>query len=197
MDRAAVLTTLPEGTPVELTEPPEGEWQPVFCAGQPGYVATQFVAADGDARPAPALQDSQAPEPSAVPTATSTRVPMPTATPAPSPTEEQLQTSSESRFLLAAGPLIFAPVADAHVEQAFLTTHFGTASTLLIDNNPNMETYLRFDVSGRTEPIQSAHFASGLSIPRQTAPGLRLLGYNLGGKRHHVEHQADGRQPDR
>lgn len=44
---AAVITVLPEGTSVELTGDAIGEWQPVNCAGQGGFVHAEFVSFDG------------------------------------------------------------------------------------------------------------------------------------------------------
>lgn len=41
---AAIITVVPEGTPVELREALEGAWQPVRCDGRDGYIAVQFIA---------------------------------------------------------------------------------------------------------------------------------------------------------
>ncbi len=45
---AGVITVLAEGSTVELTGTPVGEWQPVNCAGQGGFVHSSFVASGGD-----------------------------------------------------------------------------------------------------------------------------------------------------
>ncbi len=44
---ASIITVVPEGTTVELTGDPVGVWQPINCAGQGGYVHTDFVSYDG------------------------------------------------------------------------------------------------------------------------------------------------------
>ncbi len=44
---AEILTMLPEGTTVSLTGPLVGEWQPVLCGGQAGYVHRDFIGAPG------------------------------------------------------------------------------------------------------------------------------------------------------
>jgi hypothetical protein len=43
---SAVITLLPEGTRVELRGAPVGDWQPVRCADQDGYVARWFIQPD-------------------------------------------------------------------------------------------------------------------------------------------------------
>lgn len=40
---SATLATLPEGSTVEVTGDPVGEWQPVFCGGTVGYVNVSFI----------------------------------------------------------------------------------------------------------------------------------------------------------
>ncbi|HEV2107818.1 MAG TPA: S8 family serine peptidase, partial [Thermomicrobiales bacterium] len=46
---ALIVAVLPEGTVVELTGSVEGEWQPVVCEGQAGYVnAAYLVPGDGE-----------------------------------------------------------------------------------------------------------------------------------------------------
>ena len=56
----------------------------------------------------------------------------------------------------ATGPLVFAPVADARVEEAEPDRNFGGDETLTADVDPHREAYLRFDVSGVAAPIQRA-----------------------------------------
>ena len=40
---AAVITVVPEGTTVEITGAQVGDWQPINCGGQGGYVSTTYV----------------------------------------------------------------------------------------------------------------------------------------------------------
>ena len=44
---AAVITLLPDGTRVELHGTPVGDWQPVRCGDQDGYVVSRYVLPDG------------------------------------------------------------------------------------------------------------------------------------------------------
>jgi hypothetical protein len=45
-DTSAVITLLPEGTQVELRGEPVGDFQPVRCADQDGYVVTMYIRPD-------------------------------------------------------------------------------------------------------------------------------------------------------
>ncbi|MEU2610218.1 DNRLRE domain-containing protein [Micromonospora sp. NPDC007271] len=63
--------------------------------------------------------------------------------------------------LTAAGPAAaatatFAPVADAYVDSSAASTNYGTSSQLGVDNSPVKRMFLRFSVSGLTEPVTSA-----------------------------------------
>jgi hypothetical protein len=48
------------------------------------------------------------------------------------------------------------PTADAHVQADFPTTNYGTSTTLRIDNSPVANGYLKFAVSGLTDPVTKA-----------------------------------------
>ena len=50
----------------------------------------------------------------------------------------------------------FAPVADARVEAASATTNFGSSSVLKVDNSPQYQSFLRFNLTGLTGTVQSA-----------------------------------------
>ena len=52
----------------------------------------------------------------------------------------------------------FAPTADAYVAEATSSTNFGTSTTLRVDagTDPDVESYIRFPVTGLTGAIQSA-----------------------------------------
>ena len=52
----------------------------------------------------------------------------------------------------------FVPTADAYVAEATTSTNFGTSTTLRVDagTDPDVETYIRFPVTGLTGSIQSA-----------------------------------------
>ncbi len=70
---ATIITVLPEGARVDLTGDPVGEWQPVTCEGQAGYVHRQYLATGGAASGEPVASDPStteavppiAPEPTA------------------------------------------------------------------------------------------------------------------------------------
>jgi 3-phytase len=56
----------------------------------------------------------------------------------------------------AAQTLRFSPVADARVEEANPGTNFGMSTALLIDDGPELRSFLKFDVTGVTAPIVDA-----------------------------------------
>ena len=55
-------------------------------------------------------------------------------------------------------PLAFAPTADAQVQEASASTNYGTSTALRVDagTDPDVESYLRFAVSGVSGSVQSA-----------------------------------------
>jgi len=86
-----VITVLPEGATVPVRGPQEGDWLPVTCAGQDGYVMAAFVQIDGQQSPTIAPTATAAePSPSVEPTVAEA-APTPTEAtveqPAPTPTE--------------------------------------------------------------------------------------------------------------
>src|SRR5215475_307529 len=56
----------------------------------------------------------------------------------------------------AAGTTTFTPVADTYVDSGSAGTNFGTAVELVVDNSPVRRTFVKFTVSGLTEPVTSA-----------------------------------------
>jgi hypothetical protein len=68
--------------------------------------------------------------------------------------------TAESRLQVAAAaaPLALSPVADARVQEANPTTNYGADPELRVDGatDPDVESYLRFEVSGLTTPVQRA-----------------------------------------
>jgi hypothetical protein len=54
------------------------------------------------------------------------------------------------------GVFTFAPVADSYVQADTPATNYGTAAKLRADASPDTRGYLRFDVSGLTEPVSRA-----------------------------------------
>ncbi|MBV9790077.1 MAG: phytase, partial [Chloroflexi bacterium] len=75
--------------------------------------------------------------------------PTPTATPAP--------TSTPTATPSPGATLTFRPIADARVEEANPGSNYGTSSTLRVDggSDPDIESYLRFTVTGATTAVQS------------------------------------------
>jgi acid phosphatase type 7 len=64
----------------------------------------------------------------------------------------------EAPGMQSASTLTFTAEADARVQEANRSTNYGTATTLQVNglNNPDIESYIRFSVSGITGTIQSA-----------------------------------------
>lgn len=73
------------------------------------------------------------------PTPTPTNTPGPTATPGP-----------------GGSTFTFTPEADAHVRIRRANNNYGTATSMLVDNNPTTESYIRFNVSGLDGLVESA-----------------------------------------
>jgi hypothetical protein len=102
---ADILFVIPEGAVVGLTGPRQGEWQPVICDGQAGFVHRQFLLLEGESQvsesttePASTIQPTVLPEPTessmVEPTPEPTRagLPKPTALPVVEPTPEPAPT---------------------------------------------------------------------------------------------------------
>jgi hypothetical protein len=53
--------------------------------------------------------------------------------------------------------LIIHPVADAFVNSSHPNSNYGSQNTIEIDGSPEIISYLRFNVTGVTEPVQSVH----------------------------------------
>jgi acid phosphatase type 7 len=69
-----------------------------------------------------------------------------------------IDTVYEAPVLQGASSLTFTAQADARVQDANRSTNYGTSTYLQVNgiNNPGVESYIRFTVSGVTGPIQSA-----------------------------------------
>lgn len=96
----------------------------------------------------------------ASPTATPTDTPATSSTPTNTPTATATNTPTPTpTYTPTPGSVItFGASADAHVDEASSTTNYGTATVIRTDGGTgvNVESYLRFDVSGLTGPLQSA-----------------------------------------
>src|SRR5215212_4837407 len=84
--------------------------------------------------------------------------PQPNAEPKSSRKEKRGTTESRIQVAAAAAPLTLVPAADAQVTEATPNATSGTLLQLLVDggSDPDVESYLRFDVSGITAPVQRA-----------------------------------------
>ena len=56
----------------------------------------------------------------------------------------------------AAATTTFTPIADTYVDSGSAGTNFGTAVEVVVDNSPVRRTFVKFSVSGLTEPVTSA-----------------------------------------
>ena len=86
-------------------------------------------------------------------TATPTRTPTPIVSSSNTPTRTPTATAAPTTTTLT-----LAAAADARVEEAYPSSNFGTATTLRVDagSDPDITSYLRFNVSGVTGTVQSA-----------------------------------------
>ncbi|MEV0807786.1 DNRLRE domain-containing protein [Micromonospora sp. NPDC050200] len=70
-------------------------------------------------------------------------------------------TAATAAVLTATGPAAaatstFTPVADTYVNNGSASTNYGTSTQLGVDNSPVKRMFLRFSVSGLTEPVTGA-----------------------------------------
>jgi hypothetical protein len=77
-----------------------------------------------------------------------------TATELATATETTIASATETSTSSAS--LTFSAEADARVKQSSPDTNYGNATTLQVDNGPDLESFLRFTVTGISGPIQSA-----------------------------------------
>jgi len=126
---APVLIVLAEGSSIVLTGNAQGDWVPVLCGDQAGYVARQYVTIDGDATAPPG--ETATPPPS-----TETVTPVPTATPWP---------------VVAVGDSVDSGAAGVLVDG-------DAASFLLLESSaPLTEMYMTLDL-GQVRPVQSVRW---------------------------------------
>ncbi len=90
------------------------------------------------------------PTPTITPTATDTATPTETPTPTDTstPTITPTPTSTPTATATVVSTLMFAPVADAYVNDANPSSNYGASVSLRVDGSPVMHSYLRFDVQG-------------------------------------------------
>lgn len=86
---------------------------------------------------------------------------------------------SETRTVTTPVTLRLAPVADARVEQANPGSSYGTSTTLRTDggSDPDVETYLRFEVTGVTRPLQGAKLRLRSATGTVDGPAVRSTGW--------------------
>jgi hypothetical protein len=91
------------------------------------------------------------------PQPTNTLIASPTKTPTPRPTNTPIGSNTPTPPP-ATTTLTFVALADARVEEVSPSSNFGTATTLRTDggSDPDVDSYLRFNVSGVTGAVQSA-----------------------------------------
>src|SRR3954469_17503035 len=68
----------------------------------------------------------------------------------------------------------FTPVADALVTEVSPSTTFGTSTALRVDGgaDPDVQTYLRFTVTGASGPVQPATLRLWATSPTANAPSV-------------------------
>jgi hypothetical protein len=114
----------------------------------------------GETPSTPPPTSTPTPTPTAVPTSTPTATP--TSTPTQTPTNTATPTATNTptpTSTTGTSTLTFAPEADARVKAIDPTSNYGTSTYLDVDNpgtTDAVESYLRFNVSGVSSPIQHA-----------------------------------------
>ena len=56
----------------------------------------------------------------------------------------------------SAATTTLAPVADTYVESSTPSTNYGTSTQFVVDNSPVRRSFLKFTVSGLTQPVTNA-----------------------------------------
>jgi hypothetical protein len=86
---------------------------------------------------------------------------------------------SETRSVTMPATLRFTAVADARVEQANPGSNYGASTTLRTDggSDPDIETYLRFNVTGVTRSVQSARLRLRTATNTADGPAVYLTAW--------------------
>lgn len=86
---------------------------------------------------------------------------------------------SETRSITMPATLRFSAVADARVEQANPAGNYGGSTALRTDggSDPDVETYLRFNVTGVTRPVQSARLRLRTATGTVDGPAVYLTAW--------------------
>ena len=117
-------------------------------------LVVQSVGLWGHSQPASAneMNNGNAPRtPTGTPTSTPTATPPDTSTSIPSATPVDTVTPAQQSTTL-----IFATEGDAYVQETNPAANIGTATNLVVDGEPDLESYFRFTVSGLSGSVQSA-----------------------------------------
>ena len=154
-------TATPTATPTATTTPTE------TATATATYTSTAVPTET--ATPTGTATFTPIPTPTATPTSTSTATATSTATPTASATSTPTRTATLTATSTPA-VLSFTPSADARAVQAQPGTNFGSGSTLSIDSSPMIHGYLRFSVSGVTQPVQRATLRLWVVDPTKNGP---------------------------
>ena len=84
--------------------------------------------------------------------------------------------AAESTSTTAQATVVFAPAADAFVEQAYPTRSNGGVNRLISDRSPMRESFLRFTVSGLTGTVTGARLRLWVYDQTSDGPKLHLVG---------------------
>lgn len=114
--------------------------------------------------------NTPAPTPTFTPTATPTNTPTPTATPTNTPTPTPTFTPTPTPTTVT-----LTPSDDSYVDEASITTNFGTQTTLIVasrNSSRNKRTFIRFATSGI--PATATVLTATLGLYMSTAPAVAL-----------------------
>ena len=130
----------------DVTSPVKGNGAFSFVLAADSNDATTFSSRQGSQPPQLVVAVAGGQTPIVEASATMTTITPSTETPSATTTDTPASSAS----------LTFTAEADARVKQSSPDTNYGDATTLQVDNAPDVESLIRFTVTGASSPVQSA-----------------------------------------
>ncbi len=151
-ESGASFTCVLDGVDIDGCVSPQ-TFNDLFNGSHTFQVTATDVAGNIDPTPATRTWIANTGGPTVTPTRTPTSTPTFTRTPTNTPTNTSTATATPTQ----PGQLFtFTPVADAAVKSSSPDSNFGSATTLLTDTSPIVNSYLRFNVQGLSTAISRA-----------------------------------------
>jgi hypothetical protein len=179
----------PEPTSTPTTAPEPEPTSTPTTAPEPTSTPTTAPSPTATTEPSSTPSPTATTEPSSTPSPTATNTALPSSTPSiptaataptsiPTNTPTVIGTTTPTSPTIAPSKLTFTTSADARVEEAFPGTNYGTSSSLRADgsSDPDVESYLRFSVTGVTGAVQSARLRVYATSGTSNGPAVYATG---------------------